>query len=40
LGGDIGESRIHGRDERVLVKSFYHGGEYLYRLVKMLAGGQ
>jgi acetylornithine deacetylase/succinyl-diaminopimelate desuccinylase-like protein len=40
LAGDIGESRIHGRDERVLVKSFFHGGEYLYRLVKMLAGGQ
>ena len=35
--GDAG--RIHGRDERVPMKSFYNGGEYLYRLVKMLAGG-
>lgn len=32
-------ARIHGRDERVPVKSFYEGNEYLYRLVKMLAGG-
>jgi acetylornithine deacetylase/succinyl-diaminopimelate desuccinylase-like protein len=31
--------RIHGKDERVLVKSFYQGEEYLYRLVKMLSGG-
>ena len=28
------------RDERVLVKSFWQGQEYLYRLVKMLAGGK
>ena len=32
-------ARIHGRDERVPMKSFYNGNEYLYRLVKMLAGG-
>jgi acetylornithine deacetylase/succinyl-diaminopimelate desuccinylase-like protein len=31
--------RIHGKDERVLVKSFYQGEDYLYRLVKMLSGG-
>ena len=31
--------RIHGKDERVPMKSFYNGNEYLYRLVKMLAGG-
>jgi len=36
---DVGESRIHGKDERVPVKSFYEGNEYLYRLVKVLAGG-
>jgi acetylornithine deacetylase/succinyl-diaminopimelate desuccinylase-like protein len=36
---DIDDVRAHGRDERVLVKSFYHGQEYLYRLVKRLAGG-
>jgi acetylornithine deacetylase/succinyl-diaminopimelate desuccinylase-like protein len=39
LAEDIDDVRIHGRDERVLVKSFYRGQEYLYRLVKMLAGG-
>ena len=36
---DVGESRIHGKDERVPVKSFYQGYEYLYRLVKVLSGG-
>ena len=40
MAGDIHESRIHGRDERVLVKSFFNGNEYLYRLVKAFAGGQ
>jgi acetylornithine deacetylase/succinyl-diaminopimelate desuccinylase-like protein len=36
---DAGDAaRIHGKDERVPVKSFYEGDEYLYRLVKMLAG--
>jgi acetylornithine deacetylase/succinyl-diaminopimelate desuccinylase-like protein len=40
LANDIGENRAHGRDERILVKSFFQGGEYLYRLVKAFAGGQ
>jgi acetylornithine deacetylase/succinyl-diaminopimelate desuccinylase-like protein len=40
LASEIGDNRAHGRDERVLVKSFWQGQEYLYRLVKMLAGGQ
>jgi len=39
LAGDVGESRAHGRDERILAASFYAGNEYLYRLVKQLAGG-
>src|SRR6266576_1315115 len=39
LASDIREFRAHGKDERVQVKSFYEGGEYLYRLVKMLSGG-
>ena len=39
LAGDIGDVRAHGRDERVPMKSFYKGKEYLYRLVKMLSGG-
>jgi len=40
LASDIDDNRAHGRDERVLVKSFYDGQEYLYRLVKVLAGGK
>ena len=39
LAGDVNDIRVHGKDERVLVKSFYEGEEYLYRLVKMLSGG-
>jgi acetylornithine deacetylase/succinyl-diaminopimelate desuccinylase-like protein len=39
LANDIREFRAHGKDERVLIKSFYEGNEYLYRLVKMLSGG-
>src|SRR5258706_14417283 len=39
LAGDINDIRAHGKDERILVKSFYEGEEYLYRLVKMLSGG-
>ena len=39
LAGDVNDIRAHGKDERVLVKSFYEGEEYLYRLVKMLSGG-
>jgi acetylornithine deacetylase/succinyl-diaminopimelate desuccinylase-like protein len=40
LASDIAESRAHGRDERIPVKSFFEGNEYLYRLVKAFAGGQ
>jgi acetylornithine deacetylase/succinyl-diaminopimelate desuccinylase-like protein len=37
---ETGDSaRLHGKDERVPIKSFYQGNEYLYRLVKMLSGG-
>ncbi|WP_024510391.1 M20/M25/M40 family metallo-hydrolase [Bradyrhizobium sp. ARR65] len=39
MANDINDVRAHGRDERVPVKSFYEGEEYLYRLVKMLSGG-
>jgi acetylornithine deacetylase/succinyl-diaminopimelate desuccinylase-like protein len=34
---EFGEVRIHGRDERVPIKSLYDGQEYLFRLVKALA---
>src|SRR5262245_34281339 len=40
LASDVEDVRIHGRDERVLVKSFFDGNEYLYCLVKVLAGGK
>ena len=36
---DIDDNRAHGRDERIRVTSLYDGQEYLYRLVKLLAGG-
>ena len=38
LFGDMDDSRAHGRDERVLIKSFFEAHEFLYRLVKELAG--
>jgi acetylornithine deacetylase/succinyl-diaminopimelate desuccinylase-like protein len=39
LAGDVDDVRVHGKDERVAVKSFREGSEYLYRLVKLLSGG-
>lgn len=38
--GDPADSRAHGRDERLLVKSYYDGQEFLYRLMHSLAGGK
>jgi acetylornithine deacetylase/succinyl-diaminopimelate desuccinylase-like protein len=35
--GDVDDNREHGRDERVGVREFYEGEEFLYRLVKLLA---
>jgi acetylornithine deacetylase/succinyl-diaminopimelate desuccinylase-like protein len=40
LAGDINDVRAHGKDERVLVKSFNDGQEYLYRLVKVLSSNK
>jgi acetylornithine deacetylase/succinyl-diaminopimelate desuccinylase-like protein len=40
LFGDPSDSRAHGRDERMLIKSYYDGQEFLYRLVHRLAGGK
>ncbi|HKO56070.1 MAG TPA: M20/M25/M40 family metallo-hydrolase [Thermoanaerobaculia bacterium] len=34
---DIEDSRAHGRDERVGVKQFYEGAQFLYTLVRRLA---
>ena len=38
LADDVDDFRAHGRDERVPVKSFFEGQEYLYRLVMALCG--
>jgi len=40
LFGDPGDARAHGRDERMLVKSYFDGQEFLNRLVHRLAGGK
>jgi acetylornithine deacetylase/succinyl-diaminopimelate desuccinylase-like protein len=37
LASDIFDNRAHGKDERVLVKSYFDGQEFLYRLVKELS---
>jgi len=34
---DVDDTRAHGRDERLGVKQFYDGQEFLYRLVKALS---
>ncbi len=39
LENDIFDVRAHGKDERVSSKAFDRGREYLYQLVKVLAGG-
>ncbi len=37
---DLDDNRAHGRDERVGVKEFYNGLEFMYRLMKELTSGQ
>jgi len=34
LFGDVGDDRAHGKDERLGVRQFYEGREFLYRLVQ------
>ena len=34
---DRNDVRAHGRDERLLVKSFYEGYEFMYRLIRKLS---
>ena len=36
--GDMDDVRAHGRDERIGVKEFYNGVEFMYRLMKELSG--
>jgi acetylornithine deacetylase/succinyl-diaminopimelate desuccinylase-like protein len=40
LFGERDDNRAHGRDERMLVTSFYEGQTFLYDLVKALATPQ
>jgi acetylornithine deacetylase/succinyl-diaminopimelate desuccinylase-like protein len=35
---DIDDNRAHGRDERLGIREFYEGQEFLDKLVKSLAG--
>ncbi len=37
LFGDPNDNRAHGKDERVLIKSYYDSEEFLYRLVKEIS---
>ena len=34
---DIGDNRAHGQNERILIRSFLEGQEFLYRLTKALS---
>ena len=38
--GDPGNNGVHGRNEQVGIKAVHESREFLYRLVKRLAGGQ
>jgi acetylornithine deacetylase/succinyl-diaminopimelate desuccinylase-like protein len=37
---DVEDVRSHGKDERILVRSFYEGLEFAYRLVAAVSGGR
>jgi acetylornithine deacetylase/succinyl-diaminopimelate desuccinylase-like protein len=37
--GDVDDVRAHGKDERIGVKEFYNGVEFMYRLIKELTSG-
>ena len=38
--GDIDDVRAHGKDERIGVKEFYDGVEFMYRFIKALSSGE
>ena len=40
LIGDPNDARAHGKDERVLIKSYYDSEEFLYRLVKEMSSAE
>ena len=35
---DVNDCRAHGKDERIEVKAFYEGVEFMHRLMRELAG--
>jgi acetylornithine deacetylase/succinyl-diaminopimelate desuccinylase-like protein len=35
--GDVDDIRAHGKDERIGVKEFFNGVEFMYRLMKTLS---
>jgi acetylornithine deacetylase/succinyl-diaminopimelate desuccinylase-like protein len=37
LFADIADNRAHGQNERILIKSYFEGQEFLYRLMKRLS---
>lgn len=37
LFSDIADNRAHGQNERIIIKSFFEGQEFLYRLTKKLS---
>ena len=37
LFGDIADNRAHGQNERILIRSYFEGQEFLYRLTKALS---
>ena len=37
LFSEMGDNRAHGQNERILIKSYFEGQEFLYRLTKELA---
>ena len=37
---DVNDVRAHGKDERILVRSYYEGLEFAYQLMKRVAGGR
>ena len=40
LFGDPNDNRAHGKDERVLIKSYYQSEDFLYRLVKEMSSSK
>jgi acetylornithine deacetylase/succinyl-diaminopimelate desuccinylase-like protein len=36
---DVDDVQAHGRDERIGVKAFYNGVDFMYRFIKALTSG-